>query len=66
MALSSSNNSGDFAHVLHGIFEKHKGHDSVQFIVLSQSQVTHVTELFRVLELLVELVIKGLSELGEH
>ena len=56
-------NSGHFTDVLHGVFEENEGHDSVQFVVFSEGQVTHLGELLSVLELSVELVIEGLSEL---
>jgi len=63
--LGSGNNAGNLAHVLHGIVEQHQVHLGVHFVVLAESVSQFGSEIVHLGELVVQLFIKALHEVGK-
>jgi hypothetical protein len=58
--------SGNLANVLHCILEEHQVHDGVGIVVFSKGFSKSQSELFCILELIIEFIIKTTNELGEN
>lgn len=52
--------------MLHGILEQNQVHDSVDIVVLSETELESFAQDFQTWELVVLLLIERLNEVGEH
>jgi len=66
VTLCGRDNATHFADVLHGVLEENERHHGVDFVVLSECQAKHLSHLLKIMELIVQLVVKRLGEVSEH